>query len=758
MVLLLGTWSSRSRSSFLLVRAIWPDTTARGRTLLSQEHAHEIFTESAVDPAVADQRGYETLPDTPESRDRLAALGFKPFVWDRDDAYPGLLVPMHNAHGEPCGAQYKPAVPRTRVKESNGERVSIKYETPTGAPLVVDVPAFTREHMTNLDLTLWITEGLKKTDALVSQGLPALGLTGVFNWRNKMGSLGDWEDIPLKGRPVALCFDADALVNRNVQLAMTRLGAWLKSRGAGPVHYVVTPGAVEGTETKGVDDFFAAGGTREQLAAAKLESPPGQGAVDAAFTDAFLVEDLVSDALEGRFVWTRGLGWLMWTGSVWKQVADVAPLEAARQWASARFDAVADESKKDKSRNFGPQLSGWRMVLSKNRIGSLVAMARGVAGIEADTEEFDADPDLLTVENGTVHLPTGLLRPHAASDRITKCAPARYVPGYRHPSLSKALEALPEESRPFLKDRLGQAVTGYMTPDHMMVVSHGGGENGKSTLADLMLATIGESDAGGYGVLISDRVLMANPGDHPTELMDLRGARYAVLEETPEARHLNVQRMKSAVGTPRMKARRIRQDPVSWQSTHSLFVNTNHRPVVNETDHGTWRRLALLSYPYTFRKRAADVVDPARDRLGDPRLQYAKDDPAVRQAMLTWLVEGAQEFYARGRMMLEPPARVQTDTLAWRAESDQVVGFATDCLEFDPQAWTSTEDMLKGFNAWLEGMGHRPWNAMTLGNRMGGHAILTEHHVEQARKTVNGRKLRGWAGVRIARSDNPFSP
>jgi P4 family phage/plasmid primase-like protien len=722
--------------------------------VLQPLHAHEIHTQSAVAPVVAEARGYRTLDDSPESRQTLEALGFKPFVWDREDAYPGLLVPMHNSRGEQCGAQFKPAVPRSRVKE-NGERVPVKYETPTGAPLVVDVPAFTREHMTNLDLTLWITEGMKKTDALVSQGLPALGLTGVFNWRSRMGALGDWEDIPLKGRPVAVCFDADASGNRNVQMAMARLGAWLKSRGASKVHYVVTPGAVGDVATKGVDDFFAAGGTLEALAAAQLDSPPGQGAVDAAFTDAFLVEELASEALEGQFMWTSGLGWLSWTGAVWKRVPDVAPLEAARVWASARFDAVLDASKADKSQNFGAKITGWRGVLSKNRISALVAMARGIPGILADASEFDTDPDLLTVENGTVHLPTGQLRPHAASDRITKCAPSRYVPGYRHPLFQKALEALPEESRPYLKDRFGQAVTGYMTPDHVMVVSHGDGENGKSTLADLMLRTIGESDSGGYGVQISDRVLMSSPSDHPTELMDLRGARYAVLEETPEARHLNVQRLKSVVGTPRMKARHIRQDTVAWQSTHSLFVNTNHRPIVAETDHGSWRRLALLTYPYKFVKRESLIVRP-NDRLGDPALQYASSDPAVRQAMLTWLIEGAQEFYARGRVMLEPPAGVEADTHAWRAESDQVVGFASECLEFDPQAWTSTEDMLKAFNAWLDSTGHRPWNALTLGTRMSGHSVMVDHHVEQARKTIDGRKLRGWAGVRVSRSANPF--
>lgn len=724
--------------------------------MLHEHHAHEIFTESAIAPEVAAARGYETLEDTPANRSRLDAYGFRSFVWDREDAYPGLLVPMHNTRGELAGVQYKPAVPRTRQKE-NGERVPVKYETPSKAPLVVDVPEFTRKALTLLDTPLWITEGMKKTDALCSQGLAALGLTGVFNWRSRMGALGDWEDIPIKERVIVLCFDADASVNRNVQMAMARLGAWLKSRGASRVHYVVTPGAVGTVPVKGVDDFFAAGGSTEVLAAAQLDSAPGQGAVDASFTDAFLVEELAGEALEGRFVWTSGLGWLQWDGRVWSRVSDVSPLEATRRWASDRFDAVLEEHKNDKSRNFGPQISGWKGVLSKSRIGSLVSLARGLPGVLHMAEEFDADPDLFTVENGTIHLPTGQIRPHDPSDRITKLAPTAYVPGYRHPTFEKALEALPPESRAYLQDRKGQAITGYMTPDHTMVVSHGGGENGKSTLADLMLKTIGLTETGGYGTQISDRVLMASPSDHPTELMDLRGARYAVLEETPEARHLNIQRVKSTVGTPRMKARHIRQDTVSWNSTHSLFVNTNHRPIVAETDHGSWRRLALLTYPYRFVKRPELLAKP-NDRLGDPTLQYAGDNPAVRQAMLTWLVDGARAFYARGRVMLPPPASVEKDTLAWRAESDQVIGFAGEHLIFDPTAWTSTEDLLKTFNAWLDSTGHRPWNALTLGTRLSGHDLLASHDVAQTRKVVNGKKLRGWAGIRIDRGDNPFNP
>jgi len=51
------------------------------------------------------------------------------------------------------------------------------------------------------------------------------------------------------------------------------------------------------------------------------------------------------------------------------------------------------------------------------------------------------------------------------------------------------------------------------------------------------------------------QAIMAQPGDHSTELMTLRGARFALIEETPEARHFNIKRLKDMVGTPYVTAR-----------------------------------------------------------------------------------------------------------------------------------------------------------------------------------------------------------
>lgn len=707
---------------------------------LSLEHRLELTSDSAISDEVVAARGYRTLTGTGPDRDFLEGLGYGRYVVHRDDAYPGLLVPMTNASGDVTGHQYKPAVPRSRAKP-DGRMDPVKYESPKGQPAMVDVPAFTRARLGDPSVALWITEGVKKVDSLVTQGIAAVGLTGVFSWRNSMGTLGDWEDIPLKGQTVVICFDSDAAGNRNVHLAMRRLGAWLVSRKAAAVHYLIVPPEVNGTPVKGVDDYFAAGGTLADLGKHATTTAPGSSEKDASFTDAFLVEELAEE-LEGRFCWASGLGWLRWTGKVWKEVSDVEPLEAVRVWASGQFDKVLAEQRSEPSKNLQPKITGWRAVLAKSRLTALRDLARGL--IQKDPSEFDGDPDLLTVANGTVHLPTAVLRPFDPADCITKSADAEYRPGARHASWEAALEAVPAELQEWYQDRTGQALTGYPVPDHTMVIAYGGGSNGKSTLVSTIRRTLGD-----YGVMISDRVLMASPDAHPTELMDLRGARYAVMEETPEARHLNVQRVKTVLGTESIKARRIRQDPVEFLASHSLFINTNYRPVVTETDWGTWRRLALMPYPFTFRKPGQPLTGPL-DRPGDPALAYISNVPEVRAAALAWMVAGAKAWYERGRMMLPAPELVERETREWRAETDLILGFADDCLRFSPEAFTQTQEMLAAFNEWASERGHRPWNDRTFASRFGGHDIATAAKVKQGRFSVNGKQQRGWGGVEIS--------
>lgn len=727
-------------------------------------HLREL-EESCISEAVRDARGYETLYGAEGDRARLRQLRLPRWAWRDETAFPALLLPMYRVTGEEIGYQLKPALPQ---EAPGGKRQ--KYASQSGVPNHLDVPPVVADLVRDPTAPLWVTEGIKKADCLASLNKATITLTGVFNWKSKHGTLGDWEDIPLAGRAVVICFDSDARDNRMVMLAMQRFGRWLESKQARPL-YLIVPEAVEREDgssvpVKGVDDYFHAGGTMDALKAAARDSLPVDGAKDAAFSDAVLTDTLCAEALEGRYRWARGLGWMKWTGKRWTEASDAAVTEEVRQWALEQFNRTLDEQRRDSSRDLRSQIDGWRSALSNAKIGNLIKLSRGV--LECDANDFDNDPDLLNCPNGIVDLRTGVLTPHDPDALMTRMAGADFIKNAVHPDWDKALEALPEDVREWYQIRVGQAFTGHMTPDDMVVICQGGGANGKSTIANALATVAGKRS--GYYVMVSDRVILGAASDnHPTEIMDFMGARYAVLEETPEARRLDTNRLKKLAGTPEITGRRIRQDPVTFDATHSMFINSNFKPMVEETDHGTWRRLALLRWPYTYRKPGQPLVGPD-DRTGDPTLrERVQQSPQALEAALAWACAGARRWYELEKIMPSVPDAVEADTLAWRKQSDPVLAFLEERIDFDMDACIAGTELRTQFNEWLHAKGAREWGDKTFLSRFEGHSAITSHAVvykvvknPQRLSTITGftaksGTVRAWLGM-AWKQEGPSGP
>jgi Domain of unknown function (DUF3854) len=219
------------------------------------QHAR-LLEDSAISPEVARARGYVSV----DTKSRLEGPGFAPY----QRRVPGLLIPVHDATGAVVLHQYRPDRPRVTKKGT-----TVKYETPGGGRMVLDVPPRERERIGDPKVPLWITEGSRKADAAVSAGLCCVALLGVtaFRGTNKDGgkvALADWEHVALNdGRPVYICFDSDVMLKRAVHQALVRLGALLARRGAS-VAYVYLPAGESGAKT-GLDDYLAAGGTTDDL-------------------------------------------------------------------------------------------------------------------------------------------------------------------------------------------------------------------------------------------------------------------------------------------------------------------------------------------------------------------------------------------------------------------------------------------------------------------------------------------------------------
>jgi hypothetical protein len=214
---------------------------------------------SAIADAIIKTRGYTSLPQPEDLIDR----GFSKA---QAKTAPALGIPLWNVHGERHGWQIRPDAPRQRA----GGSVN-KYETPRGDRNILDVHPSVQPLVGDPNTPLWITEGVRKGDALASRDQCTIALMGgVWGFRgsNEHGGkviLPDWEYVALNGRLVYVVYDSDIYQKPQVESALKALYRFLRDRYARP-GLVRWPEAYRQAKI-GVDDFLAQGHSLDELLA-----------------------------------------------------------------------------------------------------------------------------------------------------------------------------------------------------------------------------------------------------------------------------------------------------------------------------------------------------------------------------------------------------------------------------------------------------------------------------------------------------------
>lgn len=459
-----------------------------------------------------------------------------------------------------------------------------------------------------------------------------------------------------------------------------------------------------------------------------------------------LVAPVVVSELQGRYLYVQGLGWHEWVGDRWSSDVRVPVRHAVRMMvakhrseattmirsleANTEFQALLEELvtlKSHRDAKSAPsqrerevqaridEVNDWKEAWEKNASWwSALANGRNhdyvMKYVEADpgqifvpSEDLDRDPYALNTPSGTIDLRTGVLRRHNPRDLITKTTHVPYDPNATHELWDQARRSFAPGVEDWLQLKAGEGSFGFATQNDSMIFNFGQGSNGKSTLSDALLNGLGD-----YAVFLHDKALLGSKDDHGTERMVFRGARWAILEELPEAQVLRANVIKKLVGTSKITARLMRQDNVTFNATHSLMVNSNHRPQVLENDRGTWRRLIACPWPYTF-KFEGERLDDENDRRANPRVKHALSrDIEVQKAALAWIVAGAVKFYENDMKTGPLPAAVAEETNAWRIESDTFGAFFEQEMAPARNHAVSTQELLSLYNEHLETLGKKP--------------------------------------------------
>jgi hypothetical protein len=230
--------------------------------VLSPQHLAEL-RQSGISDAQFGARGYLTM---------MNGRALPQLFNTTQHRLHGLLIPVWNTRGEISNYQLKPDNLR-----STDDGKPNKYETAANGRICLDVPTAARPLLHDAEAPLWITEGAKKVDAAVSNGISCtIGLLGVWMWRGEKRTLRDWDDIWLKNREVIIAFDSDVMTKASVRGALEALTSTLTYLGA-RVRYCLLPDLPDGRKC-GLDDFLVSGHTRADLEALVVDSlPAGDG-------------------------------------------------------------------------------------------------------------------------------------------------------------------------------------------------------------------------------------------------------------------------------------------------------------------------------------------------------------------------------------------------------------------------------------------------------------------------------------------------
>ena len=353
--------------------------------------------------------------------------------------------------------------------------------------------------------------------------------------------------------------------------------------------------------------------------------------------------------------------------------------------------------------------------------------------------ELDQDPYRLNCRNGTLDLRTGQLGQHRREDFVTKLVPIDYNPDATAPRWFQFLEQVFEGDQDliqFVQRAAGYSLLGVQ-PEHVMLILHGGGRNGKGIFLETLRNVLGDD----YARTAPVSMLLARDQEGiPNDLAGLKGTRLVMASEPNEGRRLDEGKIKALTGGDTMTARFMRGEFFDFRPGFTLWLSTNHRPVIRGTDEGIWSRLRLV--PFGVRFYLPD--EPMPEGLPDDCRADMKLADQLRKeyaGILTWMVKGCLNWQQLGS--LGTPEKVRKATQAYREQEDVLGSFLRDCCALEPTASAAAKDLYQAYKDWTEASGERQISQIVLGKR------LQEKGLDSAILGSGRSRYRAWLGIRL---------
>ncbi len=423
-----------------------------------------------------------------------------------------------------------------------------------------------------------------------------------------------------------------------------------------------------------------------------------------------------------RYVPERGK-WVEWNGTVWRELCDTGPVEEAAEQIIETHVIRGDKAGEAHSRRS----------LSERGIRAAVRLASNYADMRVAADQFDRQPFELNTPDGMIDLIDGKLKAAKPEHWHTKMTGVSFDPAAdctRWKAFLKTTFEGNAELIDYMQRLIGYAATGKVT-EHILPFWHGGGQNGKSVLSEVIQRVLGD-----YAITAPKDFLLAGRDQHPTEVARLKGARFVMCSEINQGSRFDEAKVKLLTGGDQLTARFMHRDYFQFTPTHTLFLMANHQPSVQAGGNAFWRRLRLIPF-------AHQVPEDERN----PKLAEELVD-AEGPAILAWTVAGAVTVASDG---LREPSEVLAATQEYAESEDTIGQFIAECfIEAHPDIKIASGDVYRRYGQWCSENGEEVKKRNVFGRELSSRG-------HQAKKSTNGKRF--IFGIALDRPlDNGYMP
>lgn len=351
----------------------------------------------------------------------------------------------------------------------------------------------------------------------------------------------------------------------------------------------------------------------------------------------------------------------------------------------------------------------------------------------------DANPKLMCFTNGVFDFNTKEFRQGYPQDYITKTTGIPYV---KHNEDEQ--KEITDEIHTFMKqlfpeptvckymwDHLASVLIG-IKKEHAFNIYRGSGSNGKSILTDLMTHALGEYKGTVPITLVTEK--RSSIGGTSSEVIQLKGVRYAVTQEPSKDAVINEGIMKELTGGDPIQARALYSDSEIFIPQFSLVVCTNALFEIKSNDDGTWRRMKLVDF-------VAKFISEGETHTDDTKHVFPKDKglkeklPKWAPVFIAMLVKRACETDGE----VNDCPEVVAASNKYREGQDCISGFITDKIVKDPASSVGKKQLNDVFQEWFQ---------MNYGSRK--KPKLSEIEEVMIKKFGNmNTKTQKWQGIKI---------